>query len=82
MRKIFNALFAVVLLVMVVNTYFLHHATEKLKVQEVTIRRELFKELDSMAWVYNVHPNTKYVTGTKRYYKCDVVKKRIEQELK
>lgn len=64
------------------QTYMLHHCSERLKSQRVTIRQELFQELDSMAWEYEVHPNTKYVTGIKRYYKCNVIKLHIENEIK
>lgn len=78
-----NFLLSMMVLLMVVvifQTYIVHDCAERLKIVKETTRQELFLELDSMAWEYEVHPNTKYVTGVKRYYKCDVIKKLIEQE--
>ena len=72
----------VLMVAVILQTYMLHDCSERLKTVKQTTRQELFIELDSMAWEYEVHPNTKYVTGVKRYYKCDVIKKRIEQETK
>ena len=82
MKKIFNAVFAVLCLVSVINTYFLHDATERLKTIKKDTTLEIYQELDSIAWEYNVSPNKTYVTDVKRYYKCDVIKKRIEQEIR
>lgn len=70
------------MLTVIMQTYMLHDCSERLKSQRVNIRQELFQELDSMAWEYEVHPNTKYVTGVKRYYKCDVIKLHIQKEIK
>lgn len=72
----------ILLLAVIMQTYMLHDCSERLKSQRVSIRQELFQELDSMAWEYEVHPNTKYVTGVKRYYKCNVIKLHIENEIK
>jgi len=72
----------VLMLAVIMQTYMLHDSSERLKTLRVSIRHELFQELDSIAWEYEVHPNTKYVTGRKRYYKCNVVKLHIENEIK
>ena len=80
-KKFLLGIMIILMCVVILQTYMLHDCSERLKIQKETYRRELFQELDSMAWVYEVHPNTKYVTGVKRYYKCDVIKKLIEQEL-
>ncbi len=78
-----NLYLTIILLSFIVMlTYMLHDSSERLRTQEADIRKELFEELDSLAWEYEVHPSTKYVTGVKRYYKCSVIKLRIQNEIK
>jgi len=80
-KRFLLGMMVLLMIVVVLQTYMLHDCSERLKIQKETYRRELFQELDSMSWEYDVHPNTKYVTGVKRYYKCDVIKKLIEKEI-
>lgn len=80
-----NFLLSLTILLMVVvlfQTYIVHDCSERLKTVKKDVRIEVYEELNRIAWDSTVSINKQHVTGVTRYYKCDVIKKRIEQELK
>ena len=59
---------------------FLAQANVKLKERRDTkedIRREIYAELDSMAWSLNVDANRRYVKDQSRVFRCSVIREEI-----
>lgn len=75
----------VLMLVSIVNTIFLADANHIIKEQKIKIfeaELRVYEHLNSIAWDSTVSINKQHVTGIKRYYKCDNVKKELEKYMK
>lgn len=67
------------------NSFLLHTSAEKLeqaKQHKLEIRQEIFAELDSMAWNYQVDDNRRYVLNQDHVFRCETLRQYIKQNLK
>jgi len=76
------AMLAVVFVIAIMNTFFLHIATEKLKQREVDkeqIRLEVYEHLDSLAWSVDLNENRRYILSRDNIFRCEVLREEIKR---
>lgn len=79
------SLVAFLMLISIVNTAFLAHANKVIARQKIEIEQakySVYMHLNTIAWDSTVSRNKLHVTGITRVYKCDSVKKEIENHIK
>lgn len=69
-------------IVVILNTWLLHDASEQLKIYNLdkeVIRQEIYAELDSMAWNYDIDANRRYVLNKDHVFRCGVIAEELQR---
>ena len=81
--KELNHLLIILIVISLVSGILLAHANvqlEKCHKTKEQMRKEIYAELDSMAWTLNVDANRRYVKDQTRVFRCSVIKEEISKQ--